>query len=356
MADLHTNYLGLELKNPIIVGSCGLTSKLEDIVKFEQAGAAAIVLKSIFEEEILNEAAQEAADAKSSKLIYSQASETLDYIDIHTKEKRLSSYLKLIKDAKKETLIPIIASINCVSDTEWIDYAAKIEEAGADAIELNISLNPMDAKAQDKEKTFLRIIQKVLQTVSIPVSVKLSDRFSNLSHTLTEIASSGIAGLVLFNRFFYPDIDIYNFSLKSGRMHSCESEYLKPLRWIALMSDQIDCSLAASTGIHDGNTAIKQILAGADAVQIVSAFYLHGKDYITQILADIEKWMVDKGIFSIDQFKGFASYKNTSDPASLSIFPSFSSICPGTTNVGFGVAGPPPDQHRLSRSLVVFVS
>ncbi len=315
MADLTTKYLDFELKNPIIVGSCSLTASVEDIVQLEQNGAAAIVLKSIFEEEILLKADHDLKIAKKSNFIYSELSETLDYIDIHTKVKRLGEYLKMIQDVKKKILIPVIASINCITNLEWAFFAAKIQDAGADAIELNISLNPMDTGKRDYEKLIQNIVTKVLKSVSIPVSVKLSDCFTNLSHTILEISKTGIKGIVMFNRFYTPDIDIYNLNIVSGRMHSCETEYVKPLRWIALLSDKIDCSIAASTGIHDANTVVKQILAGADAVQVVSALYLNGKGYINQLLTGIEKWMLDKGYFSVQQFKGLASYKKTTNPA-----------------------------------------
>jgi dihydroorotate dehydrogenase (fumarate) len=315
MADLTTKYLGLDLKNPIIVGSCSLTSNIEDIVRLEQAGAAAVVLKSIFEEEILREADSDIDRASKSKLIYSHLSETFDYIDLHAKEKRLTDYLKLIRECKSKTLIPIIASINCVSDSQWIEFASKIQAAGADALELNISMSPLDESQQDKEKAFLMIIKKVLKTVDIPISIKVSERFSNLPHTLLEFSESGISGLVLFNQFYNPDIDIDHFSLVQGRMHSSDTDYLRPLRWIALMSDRIKCSLAASSGIHDANTIIKMILAGADAVQIVSALYMNGNDYLNHLLNDLDKWMNLKGIFSVDQFKGKASYTRTTDPA-----------------------------------------
>lgn len=315
MADLTTKYLGLELKNPIIVGSCGLTSSIKDIVQLEQAGAAAVVLKSIFEEEILREADREMDQASKSKLIYSNLSETFDYIDLHAKEKRLADYLELIRSCKSKTLIPIIASINCVSDSHWIEFASKIQNAGADALELNISLNPLDESQQDKEQVFLNIIKKVLKIVDIPVSIKVSERFSNLPHSLLEFSESGISGLVLFNRVYNPDIDIDNFSLVQSQIHSSNTEYLRPLRWIALMSDKIKCSLAASSGIHDANTVIKMILAGADAVQIVSAIYLNGKDYLIRVLDDMEKWMTQKGIFSVEQFKGKASFSAASNPA-----------------------------------------
>ena len=315
MIDLSTNYAGLKLRNPIIVGSCSLTSNIEDIVKLEQYGAGAIVLKSIFEEEILNK-----ANLKTRKKIQKQYFDkkftgALDYIKSNSNNKRTNDYLQFIQSIKKKTSIPIFASINCLTDKEWITFASKIEEAGADAIELNISLSPMERKEQDHEETINKIINKVLKLVSIPVSVKLGECFTNLSNTILNISKTGISGMVFFNKFYLPDIDIYNLSLVPGRMQSCEYEYVHSLRWIALLSDRVKCSLAASTGIHNGNTIVKQILAGADAVQVVSSLYLNGKKHIIQMLRDIEEWMFEKGIFSVSQFKGKASYANKTDPA-----------------------------------------
>ena len=315
MADLSTKYLGLTLKNPIIVGSCGLTSDIENIKQIEKSGAAAVVLKSIFEEEILLEAESNLEEAKKNKLIYTELSETLDYIDLHTKQENIANYLNLIKQAKKETLIPIIASINCVSDSEWIEFTQRIQEAGADALELNIFLNPTDSIEKDFEKTTVSIIKKVLKKASIPVAVKLSNCFTHLSQTLVRISESGVSGLVLFNRFYSPDIDIDYFYVLAANKFSAPEEYVKPLRYMALLSDKLNCTLAASTGIHHANSLIKQLLAGADAVQIVSTLYLNGIDYITTMLNDLEKWMQSKGYFSIGQFKGKMSYKNIPNPA-----------------------------------------
>lgn len=315
MADLSTKYMGLELKNPIIAGSCGLTSKIEDIVQLEQAGVAAIVLKSIFEEEILHEASHKLKEAEKSKLIYSGLSETLDYIDLHVREERFNAYLELIKAAKSKTNIPIIASINCITDNEWIDYAANIEAAGADGLELNMFFSPLDVNLREADKTMMRIIKKILKTVSIPVAVKLGECYTSLSKTILDVSSSGLSGIVLFNKFYAPDIDIYNLNIVPGRKLSCEFDYLKPLKWIALMSDKIQCSLAASTGIHDSSAAIKQILAGADAVQVVSALYLNRKECVSEFLEGIEKWMFEKGFFSLKQFKGVASYSKAKDPS-----------------------------------------
>jgi dihydroorotate dehydrogenase (fumarate) len=316
MADLTTTYMGLILKNPIIIGSCGLTSSIEKIKEMESNGAAAIVLKSIFEEEILLDTRNHLETAKKDKMIYSGLSETLDYIDLHIKEDTLINYLNLVKKSKKEVLIPVIASINCISDTEWTHFAKKIEDAGADALELNIFLNPSDNSNLDFEKTFENIIVKVLAKVKIPVSVKLSHHFTKPGLFITNISKSGIKGLVLFNRFYMPDIDIDKMKIKEANIFSSPAEFNQVLRWIGILSGKVNCNLAASTGIHDGSAVIKQILAGADAVQVVSAIYIHGPQYINKMLSEVEKWMEQKGFNYIDQFKGKLSMEQCNNPAS----------------------------------------
>ena len=315
MTDLTTQYLGLQLKNPIIVGSCGLTSTVDDIKSLEKHGAAAVVLKSIFEEDILFEADQKLKDAKQNKLIYSNGSETIDYIDIETREERLNNYLNLIKDLKKEVLIPVIASINCISDSEWVSFASRIEKAGADAIELNIFLNPANLEENDFEKTTLNIINKVSNNVSIPISIKLGNFFTNLGQSVVKLSKSDIAGMVLFNRFYSLDIDLEKCEVVSGHILSSPDSYLSALRWVAILSGKVNCSIAASTGIHDARAVIKQILAGADAVQIVSTLYINGNEQIGHILSDMEKWMENKGYLSVKQFKGVLSYERTTNPA-----------------------------------------
>jgi dihydroorotate dehydrogenase (fumarate) len=315
MADLSTKYLGLSLKSPVIVGSCGLTSTLENIQEIESCGAGAVVLKSIFEEEILLESQDLLNEAKKDKLIYTDLSETLDYLDLHVGEENLGNYIKLIKDAKKSVSIPIIASINCVTDFEWINFATKIQNAGADALELNIFHNPSDMHINDYDKITFNIIRKVLKVVSIPVAVKISNCNTNLSFTIQKISESGVAGIVLFNRFYSPDFDIENYSVNSANVFSQPQEQVKPLRWIALLSEKVKCSMAASTGIHHADAVIKQILAGADAVQVVSTLYLNGIKYLTTINSEIEQWMVKKGIFSLNQIKGKMAYNKTTNPA-----------------------------------------
>jgi len=313
--DLSTNYLGLNLKNPIVVGSCSLTYSLSEIKKLEKYGAAAVVLKSIFEEEILKDTENQLREAEKNSFIYNRYSETLDYIDMHIKEERLNNYIQLIKNAKKEVLIPIIASINCISSAEWTSFAKRIEEAGADALELNISLNPTDLEIRDFESTIKKIIQRVLAQVSIPVAVKINNSFTHMARTILDLSETGIAGLVLFNRAYSPDIDINTLEAVQGRSFSSPNAYVEPLRWIALLSDKVNCSIAASSGIHTSEVIIKQILAGADLVQIVSVLYEQGIEHIQVLLNEIEKWMEEKGFSSLQQFKGKASSKNAGNPA-----------------------------------------
>jgi len=311
MADLTTTYLGLTLKNPLIAASSGLTESIEIIKKLEANGIGAVVLKSIFEEEIFNEEAALLKSAKEDKLIYSTLSETLDYIDLHLKEKTVNKYLELIKEAKKQTFIPIIASINCITDSEWISYANKIEEAGADALELNIFLNPVDDSEKDFERIYLNIAEKTAKAVSIPVSVKISKYFTKPSQIIKKISKTGIQGLVLFNRFYSPDIDIRNLEITNASKYSVETDYLDSLRWIGIMSHQSNCDFAASSGIHSSNTVIKQILVGARAVQLCSVLYKNGLEYISTILNELEAWMEKHKFNYLHQFTGKLNLKST---------------------------------------------
>lgn len=317
MKDLTTSYLGLELKNPIIAGSCGLTGTLEGIVSMEQHGAGAVVIKSIFEEEILLEVKERMREAKKNPMIYSGLSETLDYIDLHIREDRLADFLQLIQDAKKAVSIPIIASINCLSDENWTHFTRRMEEAGADALELNIFLNPADFKNQEFDRAYFRIIEKVLKTVKIPVAVKISKYFTRLGLSVKALSETGVSGLVMFNRFYSPDIDIEKMELAAPQMFSSSDEMHETLRWIAIMSERVTCNLAASTGIHTGEDVIKMLLAGATAIQLVSTLYKNGPDMIKRILTELDKWMSDQGFNTIEQFRGKISRKYGADPAAF---------------------------------------
>ena len=319
MADLTTKYLGLSLRNPVIAGSCGLTDSVENIVELEKAGAGAVVLKSLFEEQIVLEAEATLRKAYENDMIYSAKSETLDYIDLHIKEDTLGNYISLIKEARKRTMIPIIASINCVSSVEWTSFAARIEEAGASALELNIAVLPSDIDSDPDtiEAIYFNIIAKVVSRVKIPVAVKISPYFTNLAQMISKLSTTGISGIVLFNRFYSPDFDINTLTEKSSNTLSHPSEMSNVLRWVALMSGRVSCDIAASTGVHDGKGLIKQLLAGASAVQVVSTLYSNGIEQIQKMVGDLEKWMDEGGYNYISQFKGKMSGSSSANPAAF---------------------------------------
>jgi len=313
MTDLTTQYLGLTLKNPIIVGSSGLTRSASSIKELEENGAAAVVLKSIFEEEIAFEYEDILKEASDEGVNLDQ----FDYYDYQLKGEKLDHYTRLIEECKKSVSIPIIASINCVYSHEWSSFAKMLEKAGADALELNMFFLPTEfgRSSEEKEKAYFQIIDKVQKEVSIPVALKISYYFSNLGPMIQKLSKTGVAGLVLFNRFFSPDFDIDNFKVVSSNVFSTPSDLSISLRWIAIMAAKTDCDLAASTGVHDGAAVIKQLLAGANAVQVVSALYKNGKGHLREMLTFVEQWMAAKGYSCLDDFRGKMSQEKSSDPA-----------------------------------------
>lgn len=317
MANLNTQYMGLNLKNPIIAGSSGLTENVELLFKLEQARASAVVLKSLFEEEILQELQSNMKKMSSDMFLYPETLDYYEYLDTPTESP--DKYLELIKDAKRGLKIPVIASINCVSAGQWTYFPKRIEAAGADAIELNLFVLPTDFKrsAEENEKTYFDIINEVRKQVKIPIALKVSYYFSNLGTMLQRFSESGIQGLVLFNRFYSPDFDIDKLEITSGYVLSSPSDIANSLRWIAIMSQRVQCDLVASTGIHDGKAVIKQLLAGASAVQVASSIYKQGPEAITEMLSDLEKWMLKHKFKSINDFKGKLSQSKTNNPAAF---------------------------------------
>ena len=310
--DLSTKYLGLELKNPVIVGSSGLTDSVKKIADLEKFGAAAVVLKSIFEEEITMEYEQVLAEEAPSRF----KDDYLDYFDYKIKEQNLSKYIKLISEAKQIVKIPIIASINCTSSHEWTYFAKKIEEAGADALELNIFILPstLDKSIDDIDHVYLEIINNVKNIIKIPLAIKISYYFSNLGRAVKVLSKTGVQGIVLFNRFYSPDIDLDKMEIISTNVFSTPQELSTSLRWIGILANRVKCDLAASTGVHNGKAVIKQLLAGADAVQMVSSLYQNGPEYMKTVIQDIETWMSEKGFKSIDDFKGKLSQEQSVEP------------------------------------------
>jgi dihydroorotate dehydrogenase (fumarate) len=312
MKDLSTNYLGLTLPAPIVVGSCGLTNTVDSIKVLAENRAGAVVLKSLFEEQIAAEFSQ--------NLEHYQADHpaALDYIRGYVRENTLEEYLDLIADAKKAVDIPIIASINCISAHEWAAFAKAIEKAGADAIELNVSLLPSDPRltCQESEKLFFEIVEKVSGMISIPLALKMSHYSSALASLLSRLSWTGkVAGFILFNRYYRPDIDIKKMTVTKADIFSAPGESAESLRWIALLSANIDTDFVASTGVHDGEGLIKQLLAGAAAAQVVTTLYKHGPGQIAAMLRELEAWMEEKSYDRIEEFRGSLSRRQPGNPA-----------------------------------------
>ncbi len=312
--DLSVNYLGLKLKSPIVVGSSGLTFSIDRLKQIEQAGAGAVVLKSIFEEEIQNEFNQ----VLEQESRHDDANlEYLDYYDYKIKEDNVKRYIDFIEAAKKEISIPIIASINCKSSHEWAFFAKKLQNAGADALEINLFTLPSDFSmtCEKVEQTYIDVIKKVKEQVTIPISVKISCHFADMASFVKRLTQTGLDGLVLFNRFFQPDFDIDNFKVIPTNVLSSPSDVAHTLRWMSIFYGRLDCNLIASTGVHDGASLIKILLAGADAAQVVSTLYKNGVEYTGIMLKELEEWMTKHGFKSIDDFRGKMSQQNSPNPA-----------------------------------------
>ena len=314
MKDLSTTYLGLRLPTPLIAGSCGLTKTVESIQTLAGNGAGAVVLKSLFEEQITAEL--------SHNLDQYQADypEAFDYIRGYTRASAVEEYLDLIAMATKAVDIPIIASINCLSAKEWMSFAQSAQKAGAAAIELNVSLLPSDPNLTSAacEKHYFDIVSQVSDMVSIPVALKMSQYAPALANLITRLSWTGkVAGFVLFNRYFRPDIDLQRMQVTKADVFSTAAEMVEPLRWIALLSPQIEQDLAASTGVHDGSGLIKQILAGAAAVQVVSTLYKNGAGQLAHMLNELESWMSGHGYERLADFRGALSHRQTGNPAAF---------------------------------------
>jgi dihydroorotate dehydrogenase (fumarate) len=310
MVDLSVKYAGLDLKSPIIVSSSGLTSSASRIKKIADAGAGAVVLKSLFEEQIQFEIGK-----METGSAYPEAA---DYLNTYARENSINDYLELIKQAKAEVNIPVIASVNCFSSREWVDFTLQMQEAGADAIELNIYYLANDRKKdpRDYEKVYMDILESVKMKVNIPVIIKLGMYFSNLTWMVEQLAIRGAAAVVLFNRFYAPDINTDDLSIGSAEVLSSPADIRNSLRWVGIISSEVKgIDIAASTGVHNGLGAVKQLLAGADSVQICSVLYRNGVEYLRDVILELKTWMEKKKYNSISEFQGKMSYASLKDPA-----------------------------------------
>jgi len=311
MADLSTEYMGLRLRNPFLVSSCSLTNTTEKVCKCANAGAGAVVLKSLFEEQIQSET----ADVEKHLWFFGHP-EALDYVRNMSMELGPREYLNLIKDAKNAVSIPVIASLNCVTPEWWADYAMQIEAAGADALEINIAVMPSDPdrSGAEIERLYLRILEEVRTRIEIPIAVKIDPYFTCTAHMANELWKRGASALVLFNRLYHLDINIEKLELASGYSFSSPSEMNVSLRWIALLAGRMGCDLAASTGIHDGEGVIKQLLAGASVVQLCSTLFINGLKQISAIQEYVETWMEKHGFKSVDEIRGKLSQTHSDRP------------------------------------------
>jgi dihydroorotate dehydrogenase (fumarate) len=310
MIQLTTNYMGLELKNPLIVSSSGLTNQVDKIRKIEEKGAGAVVLKSLFEEQISHDAAKITAQGVDYP-------EAFDYINAYTRSHSVNEYFKLIEDARAAVNIPVMASINCLNATEWTDFAKSIEDAGAQAIELNMHILSSEKNSTPEylEQFYLEIVHNVSSKVKIPVAAKIGSQFTNIVRMADRLYGAGARGLVLFNRFYEPDIDIEDLSLTSAEILSSPADIRQSLRWVGIVSERVpQVHISASTGNHDGQAIIKQILAGARTAQICSVLYRQGLDVIPEILKEIEDWMERKNFSTLEEFRGILNIRNIPNP------------------------------------------
>ena len=310
MSTLGTSYLGLELKSPVIAGSSNFTSTVESIIEAESAGAGAVVLKSLFEEQIVSQAA-----SLSSREAYPEAD---DYLSYYTRTNSVENYLTLISKARKSVGIPVIASINCFSDRGWTDFALQVEKAGAHALEVNLFFMPVDMHqtSAQAEAAYFKITDALKKRLTIPVSIKIGFRFSNILNVAWQMHNHGASGLVLFNRFYEPDIDISSLNIIPAPVLSTPMEKRYVLRWIGMVSAlNMEMDISASTGVHTGEDAIKYLLAGATTVQVCSALYKRGFTVISEINDALRKWMNDKEFSRISDFRGKLNYRNIENPS-----------------------------------------
>lgn len=301
---MNTNieYLGLKLKSPILAGSCGLTSNIENLCALERAGAGAVVLKSIFEEQIIY-------DIKRNTHVYAPVGsygDSYEYIAQHVAADSMSKHFALIREAKSTLSIPVIGSINCYSHENWITYAKRFEEAGCDALELNMAIVPFEISlsADDVERTFSNIIQSLKKTISIPISIKVSPYFTDLAKFMQQLSWTGIKGITMFNKSLQVDIDLDAERVCNADSLTFPNELHNTIRWTAILSKKLRCDLCATTGVSDGRDVAKLLLAGATTVQVASSLYRNGVEYMRVLNDELQSWMAAKGYENIAQFCG----------------------------------------------------
>ncbi|NPV40631.1 MAG: dihydroorotate dehydrogenase-like protein [Anaerolineae bacterium] len=313
--DLKATYLGLNLKSPLVASASVLSKKLENIRKMEDTGLGAVVLYSLFEEEV---------DHESIELNYflnrgtESFPEAITYFpDLNNYTLQAEKYINLIREAKKSVSIPVIASLNGVSTGGWVKYARRIEEAGADALELNLYYVASDAQidGQNLERAYLDVINAIRAEIQIPLAVKLSPFFTSLPNFLQKISQAGVRGAVLFNRFYQPDLEIESLEVQPHLELSASSDLLLPLRWIAISHGRLPLDLALSSGVHNGRDMVKAIMAGASVVMVASELVAKGIPRAAEMLQEFEQWIMKHDYASVNEIRGILSQKNVASPA-----------------------------------------
>lgn len=304
MASLKTKFIGLELSSPIIAGSCGLTADINKLQELAANGAGAVILKSIFEEQINLEASRCIGDDNNYP-------EEADYIQNYVRANAVQQHIDLVRSAKAKLNIPVIASINCLRDGEWVSFASELEKAGADALELNIFILPIDEflESAEVEKLYFDVVRHVKSVVKIPVIIKLSRYFTNLPAFVSKLKAYGADAVTIFNRFYEPDIDIERMALGAASVFSLPVDLRTTLRWTGILAGKDKLlEISSSSGVHSGDAVVKLLLAGASSVQVCSAIYEQGIGAIRSMNHFVNNWMDKKGFKTIDEFKGKLSY------------------------------------------------
>lgn len=311
---LQTSYMGLKLNSPIVVAACTLSEKLDNILKMEDSGAGAVVMFSLFEEQIRREQSLLTEVLHTTSNAFAEAADffpALDDFNVGVDE-----YMEHLRKAKERTRIPIIGSLNGITNEGWIDYSRQMEQAGADAIEVNIFFIPADIHLSSSavEHRYLNIIEAIKNSVKIPVAVKLNPYFSSTGNMALRMQDAGADALVLFNRFYQPDFDINQLTIINDLHYSVATEIRLPLLWIALLYQKVKLSLAATTGVQSVVEVVKYLLAGADAVMTASTLYKNGIGYLNDMNRDLDNWMNMMGFENLAAFRGSMSQQNVSDP------------------------------------------
>lgn len=316
-ADLSSRYLGLSLRNPIVASAGPLTGNLDGLRQLEQAGVAAAVLPSLFEEQITRDQQRVHAFYEDHAGGFGEALSFFPELEHY--QVGPGDYLKMLEEAKRSVSIPVIGSLNGSSPGGWARYAKQFQNCGADAVELNIYFVPTDPQMTSAavESRYIELVAVVREAVTIPVAVKLGAQFTNLTNFIPGLVKAGANGVVLFNRYFEPDIDLESLQIVPQLVLSNRYEMRLPLRWIAILRDQVSISIAATSGVYDPQDAIKLLLAGADVCMLTSVLLKRGVDYAAQMIQEIQKWLELNDYASVEQLKGSMSYGNCPNAGAL---------------------------------------